>query len=304
MWQASLIRIHKLPVLPNTPTAFTRVTWHVCVTRLIHTNAFISIQKPPALSSTPTALFHRALLQKRPIIFTLFYTDSFILMQKVPALPKTPTACTLGTCFIHMCGLIHMCDVRHDSFICVTWDMTHSYVWRETWLIHMCDMRPDSYLWHDSFIQVQKLYTVSNAPTFPPKKKRTLKALVRYTHMIESCHTYRGVVSHIWMSRVTHIMCHVTHMHESCHTHEGVMSHKQISHVTHINESCHTYKWVCHTYAWVEWCHTYEFTRNLKKLLRKSAPSMSGMCHTYEWVMSHIYMCLHPKTLVRYKLLA
>ena len=77
---------------------------------------------------------------------------------------------------IYVASLIHMCDMWHDSFICVprvmnfihtcvTCDMAHSYmvhdaflrllvlyrdlewfVWRMTWLVHMCTM------WHDSFI--------------------------------------------------------------------------------------------------------------------------------------------------------
>jgi len=41
--------------------------------------------------------------------------------------------------------------------------------------------------------------------------------------MKESCHTYEWVMSHIWMS-------HVTHMDESCHTYERVMSHIWIRH--------------------------------------------------------------------------
>jgi len=104
-------------------------------------------------------------------------------------------------------------------------------------------------------------------------------------------------------------------MNESCHTYEWVMSHIWMSHVTHMNESCHTYEWrlcvwalvggygicvtwmcdmthsrvtlthVCHvTYVWVmsymnESCHTW-------------------MSHvTYVWVMSHMYeschICIH-----------
>ena len=31
---------------------------------------------------------------------------------------------------------------------------------------------------------------------------------------------------------------------ESCHTYEWVMSHVWMSHVTHMNESCHTYEWM------------------------------------------------------------
>ena len=58
--------------------------------------------------------------------------------------------------------------------------------------------------------------------------------------MNESCHTYEWVMSHIWMS-------HVTHMNESCHTYEWFMSHVShiwMIHVAHINESWHTYEWV------------------------------------------------------------
>ena len=82
------------------------------------------------------------------------------------------------------------------------------------------------------------------------------------THMIESCHTYEWVMSHIWMS-------HVTHMNESCHTYEWVMSHTWFRHVTHMNESCHTY-----SYA-LFWKSSYSiFT-----------PSV----HVY-W-----YVCAHPR---------
>ena len=51
--------------------------------------------------------------------------------------------------------------------------------------------------------------------------------------MNEACHTYGWVMSHIWMS-------HVTHINESCHTYEWVMSHPWMSRVAHNNESCHT----------------------------------------------------------------
>jgi len=39
-------------------------------------------------------------------------------------------------------------------------------------------------------------------------------------------------------------------MSESCRICEGVMSHIWMSHVTHIHESCHTYEWVM-TLIWV-----------------------------------------------------
>ena len=42
-------------------------------------------------------------------------------------------------------------------------------------------------------------------------------------------HTYEWVMSHTWMS-------HVTHMDKSCHAHEWVMSRTWLSHVTHIGK--------------------------------------------------------------------
>jgi len=66
----------------------------------------------------------------------------------------------------------------------------------------------------------------------------------------ESCYickspdTHESVMSHIWMS-------HVTHMNGSCHTYEWVMSHIWMSHGTHMNESCHTWKRVVSHFEWV-----------------------------------------------------
>jgi hypothetical protein len=55
--------------------------------------------------------------------------------------------------------------------------------------------------------------------------------------------THITVMSHIRMSRVTHL-------NESCHTYERVMAHIRVSHATHTNESCHTYKWVM-SHIWI-----------------------------------------------------
>ena len=49
--------------------------------------------------------------------------------------------------------------------------------------------------------------------------------------MNESCHTYEWVMSHIWMS-------HVTHMNESRHTYEWVMSHIWVPCHRHIRGGC------------------------------------------------------------------
>ena len=131
--------------------------------------------------------------------------------------------------------------------------------------------------------------------------------------MNESCHTCEWVMSHIWMS-------HVTHMNESCHTYEWVMSHVWISHVTHMNESCHTvqigsqtpsdgYK-SRHTYEWVMWhvwmshvTHMNKSQHMRTRVLSQHKASTHAVqtgsttlsdwyesCHTYGWIMSHIWM--------------
>ena len=96
--------------------------------------------------------------------------------------------------------------------------------------------------------------------------KKKIKNLNRLPVM---CHTNKWVMSHIWMSHVTHtnesyhiderkhfidyLSC-VTHINESCHTYEWVMSHIWMSHVTHMNESCHTHEWVI-SHRWKEAFH-------------------------------------------------
>jgi len=118
--------------------------------------------------------------------------------------------------------------VWHDPFLCVRLfilmrEIVHSYAWHDSflcvrWLIHMCDMT-QSYVWHDScwydLIQNESCHI---------------------THVNESCHWFgmspdsewfmEWVMSHIWMSHVTH---HITHMNEACHWLR--MSHG-MSHVT------------------------------------------------------------------------
>jgi len=142
----------------------------------------------------------------------------------------------------------------------------------------------------------------------------------------ESCHTYEWVMSHTWISQVTH-------MNESCHPHEWVMSHTWMSHVTHrnascltlkrtpaalhvrmsnvthIDESCHTHA-SSHTYEWVT-SHTcmilvtlmnesYHICKRVISHLRadpshlgmgtSSLPRINESCHTYAWVLSLVWM--------------
>ena len=89
------------------------------------------------------------------------------------------------------------------------------------------------------------------------------------------------VMSHIWMSHVTHIneLSHVSHMNESCHTHEwltshyeGGMSHIWMRHLSHMNESCHMYEWLM-SHIWMS-----------------HVTHMHGSFHTYDWIISHVRM--------------
>jgi len=57
------------------------------------------------------------------------------------------------------------------------------------------------------------------------------------TYQFTECHTCESVMSHIWMS-------HVTHVNETYHEWDvtNEMSHSRMGYVTHVNESCHTCK--------------------------------------------------------------
>ena len=120
------------------------------------------------------------------------------------------------------------------------------------------------------------------------------------THMNESCHPYEWVMSCIGMS------------HESRHanvvvtdTYEWVMSHIWMSHVTRMNESCHPYEWVM-SHIWISHVtcagHMADAQREIHRrsafgthqpprisnlLLLSHVTYMHESCHTYEWVMSY-----------------
>jgi len=88
-------------------------------------------------------------------------------------------------------------------------------------------------------------------------------------HVNVSCHTYKYVMSHMWM-------CHGTHVNESCKIYEYVMSHICMGHGTHMHGSWHTYEWVMrHRHISHIWTSHGTHTESN---------------HTWEWVMSHIWM--------------
>ena len=92
------------------------------------------------------------------------------------------------------------------------------------------------------------------------------RALHLYIDLDVSCHTHEWVMSHIWMS-------HVTHTNTSCHTDRfpriagGMRSGGNRAHATHTNELCHAYEWVmsptwlCYITHMNESCHTHSCPR-------------------------------------------
>ena len=189
-----------------------------------------------------------------------------------------------GTWLIHMWGMSPSC-LSHNACICVTWlihiwNMTHSYVGHDSctcvpWLIHMCDMT-HSCAWHDSSMCVTEL----SCHTY----EWVMLYIYRRTFSL-TCPPiwYEWVMSHIWMS-------HVTHMNESCHTREWVMSHIRMSHVTHMNESCNTLEWVM-SHVWMS------NITHMSKSYHTHAPAVgaiprhrtTSVPHTYDWVISSIW---------------
>jgi len=83
--------------------------------------------------------------------------------------------------------------------------------------------------------------------------------------------TYERVMSHTWMSLVTH-------MHERCHMYRWVMLHIWMSYVAQICRSEKGDEW--HTYVLVMW-HTW---------MSDDAMRINESCHTHEWVMSRIWI--------------
>jgi len=98
------------------------------------------------------------------------------------------------------------------------------------------------------------------------------------THLQHTCNTPATHLQHAAPLATWDMLCHL--MTESYPTYEWVMSHIWISHVTHIHMSCHLYDWVTsHIYEWV-----------MSQICMIHVTRMNASCHTYEWVMSHIWM--------------
>jgi len=95
------------------------------------------------------------------------------------------------------------------------------------------------------------------------------KQISHVTHMNESYHTCKWVMSHTSDS-VRYLGSYIPHTNESFHTYDRVMSH--------MNGSCHTHQILFDTLVRVFHIQICHVTR------------MNESCLTYEWVMSHIWM--------------
>jgi len=100
------------------------------------------------------------------------------------------------------------CSMWHESFM-----------W--TWLNRMCDVT-HSYVWRDPIIRRSHFaHTMSHV-------------------------THNWVISHMWMSHVTHMITHNHVCDISCHIIVHMIIHNNVctmivSHFARVNESCHTH---------------------------------------------------------------
>jgi len=117
-------------------------------------------------------------------------------------------------------------------------------------------------MWHDSFTHLTRLIQVCDMShvTFVNESRHVCEWVMSHmwmshvTHMTESCRTYANeschtcewVMSNMWISHVTHLMSHVTHMNESCLliSPAQLMRLKGRNHVAYVNESRHICEWI------------------------------------------------------------
>ena len=140
----------------------------------------------------------------------------------------------------------------HDSFICMPW------------LIHM-GATTHLFVSHDSCICVPWLSLHRDVEWRMPRQSQG--------------HTYKWVMSHIWMSHVTFTwLCH--------HRVVDSVSHLWMSHITHMNESRHTYEWAM-SHIWLT-----HISREscLAWVMAHMSHGSHESCYTYEWAMSHIWL--------------
>jgi len=131
------------------------------------------------------------------------------------------------------------------------------------------------------------------------------------TNVVESRRTWCfishiwGLMSHKWMSHVTHDLFHFVN--KACQTCGSVMSHRWMSHVwmnhvTHLNESCHAWKWVMShmgmrhiTYDWLNRTR-HESHDYIHGCARESLCAVMYMCVC---MRARTHGCLRPSVCER-----
>jgi len=215
------------------------------------------------------------------------------------------------TLLIHMCDMTHS-YVWHDSFICVTWTYESRLA-----LDYVCGA---SFVRVRVHVRVHVCVPVLVPVPVPVPVSACACACVcacasRLLNMLHSGNLL-CCIHHMWKSHVSHVNASyhihewvscVTNINEACHTYEWVLSH--VTHIWMSFESCHTYKWVlshvthvnefwvmAHTSVYPlhnESRHTQLFQKRIcvwHDFARRQPTHMNESCHTYEWVLSHMWM--------------
>jgi ABC-type transport system involved in Fe-S cluster assembly fused permease/ATPase subunit len=113
------------------------------------------------------------------------------------------------------------------------------------------------------------------------------------THMNESYHTYKWVMSHIWMSHAKYKRVgdanYFSHSRtDAVFRYEGVMSHT--------NESCHTYEWVM-SYIWM----SHVTCKDSNHFLHSSTDAIfrHDMTHVCHVAFIHVILGIHMRDTFR-----
>jgi len=208
---------------------------------------------------------------------TFEWVMSHIWMSHVTHLNESSHTFEWVMSHIWMSHVTHLIESRHTS----DWVMSH------IWMSHVTHMNESCHT-----------YTIESRCRNPCRHTHDPIKYVglwmsRFTQVNESWHAFDGVMSHIWMSHVTHIqMSHVPRMNVICCAYPRVMSHMMCRNLTpahsaiaggsnlyiyiyiYTNVSCSTYKWC------------------MFSISVSHVTLMNESLHTYEWVVSHIYECV------------
>ena len=172
-----------------------------------------------------------------------------------------------------------MSHIRMNS-VAYTNESCHTYEWvrPHRWMSHVTHTNESclTYEWVMSHIRIS-LVTHTNESCHTHTNESC------HTHTNESCHTHTSVMP----SRSTTICAALS----SCHTYEWVMSHIWMSHVTHVPQ-WYPLRAVRRNHIWL---HRTFLMSNIRMShvthMRSHVSHTPKSCHTYEWVLSHTYLC-------------